>query len=137
MAYTYTFVDNSNYIAHFNKNHDKSGRFAIGDGDGDGTRDDHHAKQDKATTSKKVKLKYDRAALGVNYALDASLIGLSTYNLAVGLITQNYAKVALGGIGLAAGTVYAGIDFVNTKRVLNAEKVLNDIEKLKSESSGG
>lgn len=136
MAYTYTFVDNSNYLIHFNKNHDKRGRFSIGDGDGDGTRDDHHAKQDE-TTSKKVKLKYDRAVLGVNYALDASLIGLSTYNLAVGLITQNYAKAAIGGLGLAAGAVYAGIDFVNTKRVLDAEKVLNNIEKLKRESSGG
>lgn len=30
------------YLIHFNKNHDKNGRFTSGDGDGDGILDDHH-----------------------------------------------------------------------------------------------
>lgn len=32
----------SSYLIHFNKNHDKNGRFTSGDGDGDGIIDDHH-----------------------------------------------------------------------------------------------
>lgn len=32
----------SSYLIHFNKNHDKNGRFTSGDGDGDGITDDHH-----------------------------------------------------------------------------------------------
>lgn len=30
------------YLIHFNKNHDKRGRFTSGDGDNDGILDDHH-----------------------------------------------------------------------------------------------
>lgn len=32
----------SDYLIHFNKNHDKRGQFTYGDGDRDGIRDDHH-----------------------------------------------------------------------------------------------
>ena len=31
----------SNYLVHFNKNHDKLGQFTFGDGDGDGKKNDH------------------------------------------------------------------------------------------------
>lgn len=46
------------YLIHFNKNHDKLGRFAIGDGDGDGIRDDH-ANQEKETAGQKIKRAVD------------------------------------------------------------------------------
>ena len=46
------------YLVHFNKNHDKLGRFAIGDGDGDGIRDDH-SNQDKETAGQKIKRAVD------------------------------------------------------------------------------
>ena len=46
------------YLVHYNKNHDKLGRFTIGDGDGDGTRDDHH-NQDKETAGQKIKRAVD------------------------------------------------------------------------------
>lgn len=44
----------ASYLIHYNKNHDKLGRFAIGDGDGDGIRDDH-ANQNKESVGDKVK----------------------------------------------------------------------------------
>lgn len=50
--------DSSDYLVHFNKNHDKLGRFAIGDGDGDGIRDDH-SNQDKETAGQKIKRAVD------------------------------------------------------------------------------
>jgi hypothetical protein len=31
----------TDYLIHFNRNHDKKGRFTYGDGDGDGIDDDH------------------------------------------------------------------------------------------------
>lgn len=39
------------YLVHYNKNHDKLGRFGSGDGDGDGIVDDNH-NQRKPTTNK-------------------------------------------------------------------------------------
>lgn len=54
----YSSMDYSEYLMHFNKNHDKkSGRFSFGDGDGDGIRDDHSnqsKKQSKSDGSKKT-----------------------------------------------------------------------------------
>ena len=50
--------DMADYLIHFNKNHDKLGRFAIGDGDGDGIRDDH-ANQNKETAGQKIKRAVD------------------------------------------------------------------------------
>lgn len=51
-------IDYSEYLMHFNKNHDKkSGRFSFGDGDGDGVRDDHSnqtKKQSESDGSKKT-----------------------------------------------------------------------------------
>lgn len=45
-------MDYSDYLMHFNKNHDKkSGRFSFGDGDGDGIRDDHSNQSKKQSTS--------------------------------------------------------------------------------------
>lgn len=45
-------MDYSEYLMHFNKNHDKkSGRFSFGDGDGDGVRDDHSNQSKKQSTS--------------------------------------------------------------------------------------
>lgn len=42
----YSNTDYSEYLMHFNRNHDKkSGRFTYGDGDGDGVRDDHSNKK--------------------------------------------------------------------------------------------
>ena len=43
MSYKYTFNNDNNYLAHFNKNHSKAnGQFISGDGDDDGVIDDHH-----------------------------------------------------------------------------------------------
>ena len=48
----YSSMDYSEYLMHFNKNHDKkSGRFSFGDGDGDGVRDDHSKQSKKQSTS--------------------------------------------------------------------------------------
>ena len=44
-----------NYLIHFNRNHDKLGRFAIGDGDGDGIRDDHSNQEKQAYNGKSRK----------------------------------------------------------------------------------
>lgn len=42
----------SEYLMHFNKNHDKkSGKFSFGDGDGDGIRDDHSNQSKKQSAS--------------------------------------------------------------------------------------
>ena len=48
----YSSIDYSEYLMHFNKNHDKkSGKFTYGDGDGDGIRDDHSNQSKKQSTS--------------------------------------------------------------------------------------
>ena len=44
----------SDYLVHFNKNHDKKGQFTYGDGDGDGIVDDH-ANQNKEGAGGKIK----------------------------------------------------------------------------------
>lgn len=48
----YSSMDYSEYLMHFNKNHDKkSGRFTYGDGDGDSIRDDHSNQSKKQSIS--------------------------------------------------------------------------------------
>ena len=44
----------SDYLIHFNKNHDKLGRFATGDGDGDGKREYHDYKKLDKISDKKL-----------------------------------------------------------------------------------
>lgn len=43
------------YLVHYNKNHDKLGRFGSGDGDGDGIVDDHHNQKEAKKAYKALK----------------------------------------------------------------------------------
>lgn len=93
MSYKYTFNNDHNYLAHFNKNHSKAnGQFISGDGDGDGVVDDHHnyAQNKQGDTSGsnvegelKNKKKFDKSSAigaGIVIAAGAAVIGYKLYS---------------------------------------------------------
>ena len=146
MSYSYTFNNDSAYLVHFNKNHDKRGRFAVGDGDGDGVRDERKTKKNneevlKEYFTKNAKrnsafTKYAEAASGLKTAKRVSTgilaggVGAGAIMLGAGFLLDNPALLVLGLESATAGTVYgtAGLvgSFIEERRLTH---LMEDFEK--------
>lgn len=114
--YLITYNPNSEYLQHFNRNHDKkSGRFTFGDGDGDGIVNERKQKETepkrKAIESTKELSKFFVKNAKTNAEFTRTAKEVSELDIA----KKIGAAVAGGGIGSAA--ILAGIGLLTNNPV--------------------
>ena len=125
----------NNYLIHVNNNHypagsKQGGQFAPGDGDGDGTIDDH--KNQKSDFVKKAELARDIKKTQATSGFVLGAVGLVASGAAfvAALNTGNMAYAAVGGAGLLASAVTIGFSFEDANSAKSVDKLLNDPAKL-------
>lgn len=133
MAYKYTFNNDSVYLVHFNKNHDKKGQFTFGDGDGDGVRDDHHHDINEINNRVKTGFK-DAQKRQTKRAIISGATAIGGAGLAAaGVFMSNPAMLQIGIATLGAGAINTGFAFVRKSQIKNMETNLESINNRKED----
>lgn len=119
--YLITYNPDSEYLQHFNRNHDKkSGRFTFGDGDGDGTVNERKSKEKSTSTEPKRKAIESTKELSKFFVKNAKTNAEFTRTAKevseLDIAKKIGAGVLGGGIGSAA--ILAGIGLLTENPVL-------------------